>query len=167
MQPDAIPERRKRRAKTLAMAALDRRHRGDPRAAGRGPRRPGAVAAPRRTRRPARATRSSRGRRPIPTPRPPAGHRTAAADPTRPPPIPTRPPPIPTRRRRRRPEPGRVDNAAGGFSYVVPAGWKVSDTTQLSYGQALLTKDSGATPATGQHARPVRPTPACCSAGST
>ncbi|GJJ18171.1 alanine and proline-rich secreted protein Apa [Mycolicibacterium mageritense] len=38
------------------------------------------------------------------------------------------------------PEPGRVDNAAGGFSYVVPAGWKVSDATQLSYGQALLTK---------------------------
>jgi hypothetical protein len=44
------------------------------------------------------------------------------------------------------PEPGRVDNAAGGFSYVVPAGWKVSDNTQLSYGQALLTKipESGA-----------------------
>ncbi|MCB0950079.1 MAG: hypothetical protein KDB44_12525, partial [Mycobacterium sp.] len=38
------------------------------------------------------------------------------------------------------PEPGRVDNAAGGFSYVVPAGWKVADATQLSYGQALLTK---------------------------
>ena len=38
------------------------------------------------------------------------------------------------------PEPGRVDNAAGGFSYVVPGGWKVSDATQLSYGQALLTK---------------------------
>lgn len=33
-----------------------------------------------------------------------------------------------------------MDNAAGGFSYVVPAGWKVSDATQLSYGQALLTK---------------------------
>ncbi len=38
------------------------------------------------------------------------------------------------------PEPGRVDNAAGGFSYVVPAGWKVADATQLSYGQALLNK---------------------------
>ena len=33
-----------------------------------------------------------------------------------------------------------MDNAAGGFSYVVPGGWKVSDATQLSYGQALLTK---------------------------
>ncbi|MBJ7454381.1 MAG: hypothetical protein JHC71_20175, partial [Blastococcus sp.] len=38
------------------------------------------------------------------------------------------------------PEPGRVDNAAGGFSYVVPAGWKVADAQQLSYGQALLSK---------------------------
>ena len=38
------------------------------------------------------------------------------------------------------PEPGRVENASGGFSYVIPAGWKVSDNTQLSYGQALLTK---------------------------
>jgi hypothetical protein len=61
------------------------------------------------------------------------------ADPNAPPPppldpdAPVPPPPPP-------PEPGRVDNTAGGFSYVVPAGWKVSDATQLSYGQALLTK---------------------------
>ncbi|MCW2518520.1 MAG: Fibronectin-attachment [Mycobacterium sp.] len=61
-------------------------------------------------------------------PPPPAADLNAQApDPNVPPP----PPP---------PEPGRVDNAAGGFSYVVPAGWKVSDNTQLSYGQALLTK---------------------------
>ncbi len=33
-----------------------------------------------------------------------------------------------------------MDNAAGGFGYVVPGGWKVSDATRLSYGQALLTK---------------------------
>jgi hypothetical protein len=33
-----------------------------------------------------------------------------------------------------------VDNAAGGLSFVVPAGWQVSDNTNLSYGQALLTK---------------------------
>jgi len=38
------------------------------------------------------------------------------------------------------PRPGEVDNAAGGFSYLVPAGWKVADATQLSYGQALLNK---------------------------
>jgi hypothetical protein len=54
-----------------------------------------------------------------------------AADPNAPPPPPPPPPPA---------EPGRVDNAAGGFSYVVPAGWKVADATQLSYGQALLNK---------------------------
>ncbi|MCH9640388.1 MAG: alanine and proline-rich secreted protein Apa, partial [Actinomycetia bacterium] len=58
------------------------------------------------------------------------------ADPNAPPPPPADPnaPPPPG------PEPGRVDNAAGGFSYVVPAGWKVADATQLSYGQALLSK---------------------------
>ncbi len=38
------------------------------------------------------------------------------------------------------PEPGRVDNGSGGFSYLVPAGLKVSDITNLPYGQALLTK---------------------------
>ncbi|RAV11690.1 hypothetical protein DQP55_13180, partial [Mycolicibacterium sp. GF69] len=37
-------------------------------------------------------------------------------------------------------DPGRVESAAGGLSYVVPAGWQVSDSTQLSYGQALLTR---------------------------
>jgi Fibronectin-attachment protein (FAP) len=37
-----------------------------------------------------------------------------------------------------------VDNAAGGFSYVVPPGWKVSDQQQLSYGQALLVKEPAA-----------------------
>jgi hypothetical protein len=65
---------------------------------------------------------------PVPPPPP--------ADPNAPPPPPAdpnAPPPAP-------PEPGRVDNAAGGFSYVVPPGWALSDATQLSYGQALLTK---------------------------
>src|SRR5579859_493270 len=53
------------------------------------------------------------------------------------------------------PEPGRVNNAAGGFSYVVPAGWKVADATQLSYGQALLNKiPTEATPPNGQPAQP-------------
>ncbi|NVN48411.1 APA family fibronectin-binding glycoprotein, partial [Mycolicibacterium hippocampi] len=60
-------------------------------------------------------------------PPPPADPNAAPVDPNAPPPPPA-------------PEPGRVDNAAGGFSYVVPAGWEVSDATQLSYGQALLTK---------------------------
>jgi hypothetical protein len=65
-------------------------------------------------------------------PPPPADPNAAPpADPNAAPPAAPVPPP---------PEPGRVDNTAGGFSYVVPAGWKVSDATQLSYGQALLTK---------------------------
>jgi hypothetical protein len=66
-------------------------------------------------------------------PPPPADPNAPApplADPNAPPPP---APPAP-------PEPGRVNNAAGSFSYVVPAGWKVSDATQLSYGQALLNK---------------------------
>ena len=51
--------------------------------------------------------------------------------------------------------PGRVDNAAGGFSYVVPAGWKVADATQLSYGQALLNKiPAEAVQPNGQPAQP-------------
>ncbi|MGV0793717.1 alanine and proline-rich secreted protein Apa [Mycolicibacterium sp. XJ1819] len=64
---------------------------------------------------------------PAPPPPPPA-------DPNAPPPPPGEPAPPPA------PEPGRVENAAGGLSFVVPAGWQVSDSTQLSYGQALLTK---------------------------
>ncbi|MGV9801263.1 alanine and proline-rich secreted protein Apa [Mycobacterium sp. NPDC003449] len=62
-----------------------------------------------------------------PAPGAPAPAPGAPADPNAPAPAPA-------------PEPGRVDNAAGGFSYLVPGGWKVSDATQLSYGQALLTK---------------------------
>jgi len=67
-----------------------------------------------------------------PVPPPPAG----PLDPNAPvpPADPNAPPPPPA------PEPGRVDNAAGGFSYVLPAGWKVADAAQLSYGQALLNK---------------------------
>ena len=40
-------------------------------------------------------------------------------------------------------EPGRVTNAAGGFSYLLPAGWEVADASRLSYGQALLLKQTG------------------------
>jgi hypothetical protein len=55
-------------------------------------------------------------------------------------------------------EPGRVDNAAGGFSYVVPAGWKVADATQLSYGQALLNKIPPTTPGAAEPAQPPNDT---------
>ena len=67
---------------------------------------------------------------PPPPPADPNAPPPPPADPNAPPPPPPPPPP----------EPGRVDNAAGGLSYVVPAGWKVADATQLSYGQALLNK---------------------------
>jgi hypothetical protein len=74
---------------------------------------------------------------PPPPPADPNAPPPAPADPNAPPPAPAdpnAPPPAPAL------EPGRVTNAAGGFSYVVPAGWKVADATQLSYGQALLNK---------------------------
>ena len=79
---------------------------------------------------------------PVPPPPAPA---PAPVDPNAPAPPPApvdpnAPPPDPAAQPAPPPEPGRVDNAAGGLSYVVPAGWKVSDNTQLSYGQALLTK---------------------------
>lgn len=67
-------------------------------------------------------------------PAPPAAAAPPAPGEPAPPPADPNAPPAPE------PEPGRVDSAAGGFSYVVPPGWKVSDATQLSYGQALLTK---------------------------
>ena len=72
---------------------------------------------------------------PPPPPADPNAPPPPPADPNAPPPPedPNAPPPP-------GPEPGRVDNAVGGFSYVVPAGWKVADATQLSYGQALLSK---------------------------
>jgi hypothetical protein len=75
---------------------------------------------------------------PLPPPPPPGAPLPPPppADPNAPPPPPAdpnAPPPAPA-------EPGRVESTAGGLSYVVPAGWKVSDSTQLSYGQALLTK---------------------------
>jgi Fibronectin-attachment protein (FAP) len=56
------------------------------------------------------------------------------ADPNAPPVDPNAPlPPAPL-------EPGRVPNATGGFSYLLPAGWVVSDASRLNYGQALLSK---------------------------
>ena len=118
-QPEPTPPPPPRRATRscrarLRLPAPRRPRRGSQRATAT------AVPAPRRPRRPI-PTRH-RHRRPIPNAPPPP-----PADPNAPPPPPA-------------PEPGRVDNAAGGFSYVVPAGWKVSDATQLSYGQALLTK---------------------------
>lgn len=70
-----------------------------------------------------------------PPPADPNAPPPAPADPNAPAPAdPNAPPPPP-------PEPGRVDVPAGGLSFVVPDGWTMSTATQLSYGQALLTKN--------------------------
>ena len=45
---------------------------------------------------------------------------------------------------------GRVTNAVGGFSFVVPPGWVESDASHLDYGSALLSKAAGEAPAPGQ-----------------
>ncbi len=74
---------------------------------------------------------------------PPGANPVAAppgADPNAPAPPPTEP---------AAPQPGRVDNPVGAFSYVVPAGWVESDATHLDYGSALLSKIAGA-PSPGQ-----------------
>ena len=50
------------------------------------------------------------------------------------------------------PEAGRVDDTAGGFSYVLPAGWVQSDTSHLEYGSSLLSKKTGEPMLPGQPA---------------
>jgi hypothetical protein len=126
-QPDAITEHRKGRPKTLAIAALT-----------------GATVVAL-----ALPTLAHAEPEPTPTPPPPPAGNAFLQEPppgapAPPPPPPAEPPPPPADPNAPPlpppPEPGRVDNVAGGLSYVVPAGWKVSDATQLSYGQALLTK---------------------------
>lgn len=77
---------------------------------------------------------------PVPPPPPadPNAPPPPPADPNAPPPPPADPNAPPAA-----PEAGRVNNASGGFSYVVPAGWEVADASRLSYGQALLLKQTG------------------------
>ncbi|WP_019684059.1 alanine and proline-rich secreted protein Apa, partial [Mycobacterium avium] len=59
-----------------------------------------------------------------------------------PPPVdPNAPPPPPAD-----PNAGRIPNAVGGFSYVLPAGWVESDASHLDYGSALLSKVTGPPP---------------------
>ena len=84
-------------------------------------------------------------------PPPPA----APAQPAPPPADPNAPPapgPAPGPAPAPAPDAGRVENAAGGFSYVLPAGWEVADASRLSYGQALLLKPTGPAPLPGQPA---------------
>ncbi|MDI3314516.1 MAG: alanine and proline-rich secreted protein Apa [Mycobacterium sp.] len=60
-----------------------------------------------------------------------------------PPPPPARyeiPPAPPPQVQPNTPDADRVVNSAGGFSFVIPAGWVESDATRLDYGSALLSK---------------------------
>jgi hypothetical protein len=88
---------------------------------------------------------------PAPAPAPAdAAAPAAPADPNAPAPAPAdpnAPAPAPAD-----PNAGRVENASGGFSYVLPAGWEVADASRLSYGQALLLKQTGPAPLPGQPA---------------
>ena len=65
------------------------------------------------------------------------------ADPNAPAPVPADPAAAPAPAPAPELEPGRVTNSAGGFSYLLPAGWEVADASRLSYGQALLLKQTG------------------------
>jgi hypothetical protein len=158
-EPDAIPEHRKRRTKTLATATLT-----------------GITVVALTLASVAQADPEPPS--PVPGPPPPSGNtfmQGPPGDPNAPPPAdpaapapaavdPNAPAPAagdPAAPAAPAPEPGRVDNAAGGFSYVVPAGWKVSDATQLSYGQALLTKiqpEGTTTPAPAAGQQSTQPT---------
>ncbi|BBZ60432.1 APA family fibronectin-binding glycoprotein [Mycolicibacterium monacense] len=142
-EPDVMSTRRRGLSKTLAIAAVAGATAAAlamPSVAGAQPAPPPPPPAPS----PAAPAPPPPGPGPVPPPPPadpnaappPAGQLPPPppADPNAPPPADPNAPPPPA------PEPGRVDNAAGGFSYVVPGGWKVSDATNLSYGQALLTR---------------------------
>lgn len=74
----------------------------------------------------------------------PNGAPPPPVDPNAPPPPPVdpnAPPPPPVD-----PNAGRINNAVGGFSYVLPAGWVESDASHLDYGSALLSKVTGPPP---------------------
>lgn len=77
---------------------------------------------------------------PVPAPPADAG---VPVDPNAPAPVPADPAAVPAPAPAPELEPGRVTNSAGGFSYLLPAGWEVADASRLSYGQALLLKQTG------------------------
>ncbi|MGN6338910.1 alanine and proline-rich secreted protein Apa [Mycobacterium sp.] len=85
-----------------------------------------------------------------PNGQPAPGDPNAAPPPPNPngaqPPVdPNAPPPPPAD-----PNAGRITNAVGGFSYVLPGGWVESDASHLDYGSALLSKVTGPPPAPDQ-----------------
>ena len=84
---------------------------------------------------------------PVAPPAAPGAPAPPPADPNAPPtpsvPVdPNAPPPDPNA--------GRITNAVGGFSFVLPAGWVESDASHLDYGSALLSKSIGQPPMPGQ-----------------
>lgn len=86
---------------------------------------------------------------PAPAPGAPEAPPAPPGDPNAapPPPVdPNAPPPPPPAD----PNAGRIDNAAGGFSFVLPPGWVESDATHLDYGSELLSKVTGQPPMPGQ-----------------
>jgi hypothetical protein len=89
---------------------------------------------------------------PAPAPVPPAAQgpngQPAPGDLNAPPPPPVDPnaPPPPVVD----PNAGRLANAIGGFSFVLPGGWVESDATHLDYGSELLSKTTGQPPMPGQ-----------------
>ncbi|HWY00926.1 MAG TPA: alanine and proline-rich secreted protein Apa, partial [Mycobacterium sp.] len=48
------------------------------------------------------------------------------------------------------PNAGRIGNAVGGFSFVLPPGWVESDASHLDYGSELLSKTTGQPPTPNQ-----------------
>jgi Fibronectin-attachment protein (FAP) len=90
-----------------------------------------------------------------PTAPPPGNPGTPPGNPGTPPGNPGTPPapegqPAPADPSAVDPNAGRIDNAVGGFSFVLPPGWVESDASHLDYGSALLSKTTGQPPSQGQ-----------------
>jgi hypothetical protein len=83
---------------------------------------------------------------PPPAPAPNAQPAPGEPNPAPPPPVdPNAPPPPPVD-----PNAGRIGNAVGGFSFVLPPGWVESDASHLDYGSELLSKTTGPPPMPNQ-----------------
>ena len=85
---------------------------------------------------------------PAPAPGAPGSPQAQPGDPNAAPPPPVDPnaPPPPAVD----PNAGRIANAVGGFSFVLPPGWVESDASHLDYGSELLSKATGQPPVPGQ-----------------
>jgi len=85
---------------------------------------------------------------PAPAPGAPGAPQAQPGDQNAPPPPPVDPnaPPPPAVD----PNAGRIGNAVGGFSFVLPPGWVESDASHLDYGSELLSKTTGQPPMPGQ-----------------